>query len=117
MVRGDNHDREERRRDERTVIEKPAEIELEDSAASIFGLVLDVSTTGMSLVTDRPIEVGTQVTVRATLDGDKHGVQGRTVRVQEHEGTHWIVGIQYDLLTLEEDPFMFAALRKRIVLR
>ncbi len=107
----------ERRRRGRTVIDKPAEIELHGNPESILGIVMNVSTTGMSILTDRPLAIGGKVTVRATLDGDQHGVQGQIVQVQGRDAEHWIIGVEYDLLMLEEDPFMLEALSKTIELR
>jgi len=104
----------ERRGRPRTAIQKPASMEIWGANEEILGIVTDVSTTGLAILTDVPPEVGAHVTVRATLDGDRHGVQGEVVHVARIDAEHYVVGLRYDLLMLEEDRFLEEALRQSI---
>ena len=80
----------------------------------LLGLVTDVSTNGLSISTEKPPKVGETVRVRAVLRDSERSVRGEVVRVQRVDDFHYVVGIAYDLLALEEDPFLEEALRKSL---
>ena len=109
MTRGKRN----RRRRERALIEKPAAVEVDGEQGEILAIVKDVSTTGMSLLIDEFVAIGCSVRVRAPLDGDQHGVKGEVVRVETFGPDCFLIGVRYDLLSLEDDFFFEEALRLR----
>ncbi len=102
----------DRRRRPRTEITSPALIQIHGSNDQQLGIVTDVSTNGLAIQTVRPPSVGDKVTVRAYLDEDPHGVQAEVMHVAAIGKHAFAVGLKYDLLTLEEDPFLQEALRQ-----
>ena len=102
----------DRRRRPRTEITSPALIQIHGSNDQQLGIVTDVSTNGLSIQTVRPPVVGDRVTVRTYLDEDLHGVQAEVIHVESIGKHAFAVGLKYDLLTLEEDPFLQDALRQ-----
>ncbi len=102
----------DRRRRPRTEITSPALIHIHGSDEQQLGIVTDVSTNGLAIQTVRPPVVGDKVTVRAYLDKDLHGVQAEVMHVAVIGKGAFAVGLKYDLLTLEEDPFLQEALRQ-----
>lgn len=104
----------ERRERPRTEISSCAVIQLHDSNDEQLGIVTNVSTSGLAIETAQPPMVGDRVTVRAYLKEDPHGVQADVIHVKALGQSSYLVGLKYDLLTLEEDPFLMDALRQNI---
>ncbi len=102
----------DRRRRPRTEITSPALIQIHGNNDQQLGIVTDVSTNGLAIQTVRPPAVGDTVTVRAYLGQDLHGVQAEVIHVKAIGKHAFVVGLKYDLLTLEEDPFLQDALRQ-----
>lgn len=104
----------ERRERPRTEISSCAVLQIHGGDGEQLGIVTNVSTTGLAIETTEPPLVGDRVTVRAFLHDDPHGVQADVMRVKEIAPGCYLVGLKYDLLTLEEDPFLLEALRQNI---
>ena len=104
----------ERRRRPRTEIASCAVIQIHNSDDEQLGIVTNVSTTGLAVETAHPPKLGDRVTVRAFLKDDPHGVQADVVRIKAVAEGSYLVGLKYDVLTLEDDPFLLEALRQNI---
>ena len=104
----------ERRRRPRTEIASCAVIQIHNRDDEQLGIVTNVSTTGLAIETAHPPAVGDRVTVRAFLKDNAHGIQADVARVKVLAEGSYLVGLKYDVLTLEEDPFLLEALRQNI---
>jgi PilZ domain len=109
-----NYSGEDRRKRDRSPTEQLAQLELHGSDQRLLGLVKDVSVSGLCVETISPPTLGERVTIRAILSEHEHGVQGEVVRVQMVDVGHYVVGVVYDPLALEEDPFLEAVLHKSL---
>ena len=101
----------DRRKHARTDLTSCATIQVRNSNDEAHGIVTDVSSAGLALETDHPPSVGESVSVWATLDGHDHSVEARVARVDKVGGNVYVVGLEYDMETMKQDPFLQEVLR------
>lgn len=104
-------DEKDRRKHARTDLTSCATIQVRNSEDEAHGIVTDVSSSGLALETDHPPCVGETVSVWATLDGHDHSVEAHVARVDKVGENAYVVGLEYDMETMKEDPFLQQVLR------
>lgn len=67
--------------------------------------VVDISSTGLRLHSRTELPKNRMATIEATYAGQQYATRGRIVRVEDAPGGGYFVGIEFDPLELEENPF------------
>lgn len=97
----------DRRAGGRVEVNFPARLSMSGAnpVANLMTPVVDLSSSGLRLHSKTALPTNRMATIEATCDGTQYVTRGRIVRIEEAGDGGYFIGIEFDPLMLEENPF------------